>query len=359
MEPLPEKVNVLVLHWLGEGPLERIRAVAPDRLNVVSAISDFVEELSREWPAELLQRYRLRLDMERKHTDAEREALVRDAHVIFMTQPFPKTLVQRAPNLRWAHFSFAGVSNLMNTPWWGAPIDVTSSRGYTSVRPIAENVIGATFMFARRLDWAVDETRAHRFDPTSHPGARLVRDKTMAIVGLGGIGSEVAKLAKGVGMRVIATRGSATQRQENVDGVDVVFPASQLHDMLAEADFVAVCAAWTPETEAMLDAAAFTALKPGAYLMNVSRGEIIDEPAMVEALRDGRLAGAYLDVWKDDFGSPPSADLQALPNVIFTPHVAGRSDGATVLTVDLFCKNLDRFLKGEPLENLVDWERGY
>jgi phosphoglycerate dehydrogenase-like enzyme len=129
--------------------------------------------------------------------------------------------------------------------------------------------------------------------------------------------------------------------------------------MLAEADFIAVCAMLTAETERMLDTAAFNAAKEGAYLLNVARGEIVDEEALAAALRSGRLAGAYLDVWDNDFADPPSETLLSAPNIVFTPHVSGRSDTSQGFSMDVFCDNLERLLEGRPLVNVVDWERGY
>jgi phosphoglycerate dehydrogenase-like enzyme len=120
-----------------------------------------------------------------------------------------------------------------------------------------------------------------------------------------------------------------------------------------------MCDMWTPETERMLDHAAFEAMKPGAVLLNIARGEIIDNEAMGAALRSGKISGAYLDVWDDDFAQPPPQVLLDAPNIIFTPHVSNRSDVPQMFQVDVFCANLDRLLKGEALENVVDWERGY
>ena len=128
---------------------------------------------------------------------------------------------------------------------------------------------------------------------------------------------------------------------------------------MAESDFIAVCAMWTPETERLLDKAAFDAAKPGAFLLNVARGEIVDELAMVEALQSGRLAGAYIDVWWNDTQDPPIPELLNAPNLIVTPHVSGGSDGDYRGGIDVFCENLARLLRGEPLLNVVDWQRGY
>ncbi|MBM3940627.1 MAG: hypothetical protein FJ318_07020 [SAR202 cluster bacterium] len=190
----------------------------------------------------------------------------------------------------------------------------------------------------------------------------MLRLRTVGIVGLGGIGREVARLAKALGMRVVATRRSAERRAEHADGVDMLYPAAELHAVLAESDFVVVAAMHTPETEGMIDRAAFDAMKVGAVLINIARGKIVDEQALIAALRSGRLAGAALDVYGDDFhdlANPPNPELTALPNVFVTPHVSGRTEVADNQAVDVFCRNLAHLLAGEPLENQIDWERGY
>jgi phosphoglycerate dehydrogenase-like enzyme len=358
-EALPKTVNVLVLTRGNPNVVDRIRAVAPDRLNVTYAWHDFVPEMTRDWEEGMMRRYETGVQPQRSAEECE--DLVRQAHVMFLAVPYPKTLPARASNLRWAHFSFAGVSNLSNSDWWdwqGCPI--TSSRGWTNALPIAETVMGATFMFAKKLDWAVEKSlQGEAHEVRDFPGMKLIAGRTMAIIGLGGIGTNLARLARACGMRVIATRRSARQRQKDVDGVDELFPPSGLPAMLSEADFVAVCVMLTPETEGMVDRAALATVKPGAHLINIARGEILDEEALVDALEAGRLAGAYLDVWRNDFAFPPSDILMKAPNIIFTPHVSGRVDQTHAFATDLFCDNLQRFLNSEPLHNVIDWSRGY
>lgn len=356
---LPNPLNVLALTRGIDDVEARIEAVAPGRVKATYAFPDFIPEMTRDWDEGMMIRYR---SQDKPARDAQEcEALVRDAHIMLLAVPYPKTLPGRAENLRWAHFTFAGVSNLRDSDWWGwTGSPITSSRGWTNAIPIAETVMGAAFMFAKRLDWAVERSlqdAAH--DVHGFPGMKLISGRTLAVIGLGGIGSNVARLAKACGMRVIATRRSAVQRATDVDGIDEIFPPSQLPDLMALADFIAVCAMWTPETEGMLGPEALAAVKPGAYLINVARGEIIDETALVAALSDGRLAGAYLDVWRNDFAHPPADALLNAPNVIFTPHVSGRVDRSHAFAFDLFCRNLDRFLNGHPLENIIDWSRGY
>lgn len=356
---IPEKLNVLLFRG-DAATIDKVRAVAPDRLNITDMSAEFKDEIEREWPGRMGQRGGD--GAQGKYSDEERERLVREAHVMFMALPFPKTLPGRAPNLIWAHFPFAGVSNMMGSDWWGfeGPM-ITSSRGATNALPIAETTLAAALMMAKKLDLAVrlsaagDVSRGADFS-----GMKTIEGKTMAIVGLGGIGGHLARMSKGVGMRVVATRRSAESRQKDVDGVDELFPTSMQNEMLAEADYVAVCAMWTPETQGMIDVAAFEAMKPGAIILNVARGEIIDEEAMVGALDSGRLGGAYLDVWYNDMGgSPPRPELLGRDNVIFTPHVSGRGDVSHAFAADVFVENLKHLLAGEPLKNVIEWERGY
>jgi phosphoglycerate dehydrogenase-like enzyme len=170
----------------------------------------------------------------------------------------------------------------------------------------------------------------------------------------------LAKLAKGAGMRVLGSRRSVTRRMQGEDGIDELFPPSAFHEMLAECDFVGICSPLTKETRGMFDAGAFAAMKQGAVLMNIARGEIIEEPALAAALREGRLAGAYLDVFAgEEEGNPPPKDIVSHPNVVMTPRISARSDVPQVFSLELFCDNLRRLLDGKPLINVVDWDREY
>ena len=351
---LPETLNVLLLSPLTDAEIKRVRAVAPSRLNIVPA-----------WGESRPLRHggaNHEADGSPSRGSRSLEALdemVRTAHVMYMATPLHKTLPSLARDLIWGHFNFAGVSNLKGTQWWESPLLLTSSRGFNHPLPLAESVMAAIFTFSRGFDIAVRQTDAHDYSTAAYRGLRLVSGKTLGIVGLGGIGSHLARIARGCGMRVVANRRSAGERREGVEGVDVLYPASGLHALLAESDFVAVSAMWTPETEGMFDRAAFRAMKPGAYLINVARGELIVEDALIEVLESGKLAGAHLDVWHDSFNCPPSDRLQAAPNVIFTPHTSNIADSNQAFSLDLFCDNLARLLEGKPLVNVIDWQRGY
>ena len=351
------RLNVLVLSRLAPEALASVCAVAPDRLNVIDGWPEFQDVLAQDWPPSLLQRSPASLPP-RKLSDAERDAALSTAEVVLLGYPYPKHLPSRMPKLRWAHLGGAGVSSLADSDWWASGIPTTSSRGQTNAETIAEAAVAGVFMLARRLDLAALNTSAGVFTVPSYGQPRRISGKTLGIVGVGGIGGHVARLAKGAGMRVVGTRRSATACQTGVDGLDVLYSPSQLHEMLAETDFLVIASMLTDETAGMIGEREFEALKPGAYLVNIARGEIVDETAFVAALTSGRLAGAYVDVWKDDMWSPPGEALRCAPNVVLTPHISGRSDASSG-SLGFFCENLARFLNNEPLQNLVEWDRGY
>lgn len=356
---LPDKLNVLLLTARAGDPfVERVKALDPGRLNVVNAWPIYYDELNSEWSERTMDRLAGPRPNVPQGVEETKKELERDAHIVLGGVPYPRQMPSRAPNLIWAHFGFAGLSNLMGSDWWGTSFMTTSGRGFSGARPIAESVIAASLMHARRLDLAVLNSNPN-FDATLVPAMFDVEDKTMAIIGLGGIGANVAKMARGLGMRVIATRRSATSFQKDVDGVDELYPVSQTYDVLGQADFVAVCAMWTAETEGMFDSAAFAATKPGAYFINVARGELVQEEPLVEALRSGHLGGAYLDTWPDDLARLPHPELLKLPNVTITPHVSQQAEVNHNFGVEVFFQNLQRLLKGEELVNVVDWTRGY
>jgi phosphoglycerate dehydrogenase-like enzyme len=360
--PVPDVVNVVVLTAMAPANIEKIKAVAPGRINVIQARNDFLDEMKTEWEERSLHGIMSLPPSER--TPAEIDEIVQNMHVAIFSHPYPRTLPKRAKNLRWAHFGLAGVSGVQDSDWWGAPFPVSSGRGVTSTLSCAASVIGGVYMLARLLNWGVESTLKGNFDASTYRGRmKIVTGKTLGIVGLGGIGAETARLAKAIGMRCVATRNSVRERQYDVENVEVVYPASEMNEMLGEADFVAVCTMLTDDTYQLINQSAVDAMKPGSYLINIARGKIIDEAPVIAALHSGKLAGAYLDVWDDDFAGPPTPELQNAPNIVITPRIGNGSDvtasGVSGFSIELFCDNLDRLLKGEPLLNVIDWERGY
>jgi phosphoglycerate dehydrogenase-like enzyme len=303
---------------------------------------------------------RLRVIDANKADGEELDAALDAADVLLVGYPVPTVVAGRAPRLMWVHHTQAGVSNLHDTDLWASGITLTSSRGAMAAGPIAEYVVAAAAFFARGLHEGMRQKQAGLFSRGGYDMLSL-RNATMGIVGLGGIGREVARQAKGAGMRVVATRRSITAPAYDTDGVDCLLPAGQLHQLAAESDFLAVCAQLTAETTGMIDAGVFSALKPGAVLINVARGEEVDEDALIEALASGDLRGAVLDVYDGELaGRPPRSELLELSQVLLTPHISGRGDPSSWQPIrQLFADNLTRFLLDEPLLNVVDRQRGY
>ena len=351
-------LNILLLGTFGDGAVERIAAVDPSA-RVVDARGKFEVEYAETWPAESVHRYvSQRVITSNPSTRAERDALLAAADIICLRFPFPLDLRSRAPRLKWLHQTPAGASNLRRGDIWGSDVLVTTSRGLNNAPPIAEYVLATIFMFAKSLPHAFHDQARRQFDRRQYRSV-LIQDKTVGIIGLGGIGSAVARLAAAVGMRVLATRRSVTAAQHDVQGVDELLAPSDLPRLLEHSDFVVLSTQWTPQTEKIIGAAELRLMKSSACLVNVARGELIDQPALIRALDSGEIAAAALDVYVDEFSGPPPEELWRLPNVLITPHTSVSTDVQHARGIELFCDNLRRHLKDEPLLNILDWERGY
>jgi D-2-hydroxyacid dehydrogenase (NADP+) len=337
---------------------ERIAEIAAvdARLQIEDAWELFGPELVADWPTQTTESYlprrfwSMRDSPERRQ---HREALLSDAEVVCITFPPPLRLAGRAPRLRFVHQIPAGVSNLSRSDLWKGSVPVTSGRGAGSTLPIAEWAIAVSLALCKELPRAFSQRSAGKLDRQAFNG-RQVAGKTLAVIGLGGIGQQVARLARALGMRVIGTRRSS----EPVEHVDL-YPPAELDAVLAQSDLVVVASQLTAETHHLFNAAAFTAMKPGAFLINVARGELIDEAALTDALRSGQVGGFAADVYEGEFDHPPPAALLAFENVILTPHTSGQTEHPPTGSLAIFRENLRRCLEGEPLLNQVDWERGY
>jgi phosphoglycerate dehydrogenase-like enzyme len=270
----------------------------------------------------------------------------------------------RAPRLAWVHSASAGVERALTPAARQRGIVITNARGVFS-RPIAEYVMLMILAVSRRLPQLLELQRERTWQPLE--GVEL-RDVTVGIVGLGSIGRAVGALATAFGCRVIATRrrvtaplepaGPEADGEEAAVALDRVLGPTELPVLLRGSDFVVLAAPLTPETEGMIDADALAAMKPGAWLINVARGRLVDERALVRALRDGRLGGAILDTFREE-PLPPASPFYDLPNVIVTPHTSWSSGRVLDRSVELFCDNLRRFSAGESLLNVVDPAAGY
>ncbi|HEY7217495.1 MAG TPA: D-2-hydroxyacid dehydrogenase [Candidatus Binatia bacterium] len=351
-----DNVEVLVMPQVSDQVLDRIRGV-DRRVKVVDGRGWFDVELRATWPQWTIDRYL----GDRKHPETtldQRNRALGSAEVILLGWPPVKDLKARAPRLKWVHQTPAGASNFLDTDLWGSDVTVTTSRGHTNRRPMAEYVLAGFLHFARALHLSYRDRQRRRFDHQTYD-AVMIRDKTVCVVGAGGIGQEVAKLCAAVGMRVVGTRLNVAPDAARPADFARLESAGALHELLRESEFVAVCCPWTRETTHLIDKAAFMAMRPGTVLLNISRGEIVDEDALREALATGKLRGVATDVYDGEFERPPDARLWDDERVVITPHVSAVTDVSEHQGVKLFCDNLMRYLAGQPLENVIDWRRGY
>ena len=346
-------LSILSLVPLPDAIQEQVRAVDPS-VSLTVAPGWFDGEVRETWPAYTTDRY-LAIDANGQGTRDERDALLAGAEVIMVGFPFPLDIRARAPKLIWLHQRPAGTSNMVRGDLWKSDVIVTSSRGYAHNLPIAEYTLAGILHFAKGLHVAETERGERRFNAHGYRPTQIA-GKTVCVVGAGGIGREVGRLCAAVGMRVVGTRRNSAPP---TDGFSEIRGADGLHDLLSEADYVAVCCQWTPETEKLINGKAFTSMKDGAVVLNIARGEIIDEKALVAALAADKLRGVVLDVYVGEFDHAPHERLWSDPRVLLTPHISAASDINTHKGNKLFVDNLRRYIAGEPLENVIDWERGY
>jgi phosphoglycerate dehydrogenase-like enzyme len=259
-------------------------------------------------------------------------------------------LLAQAPRVRWVHSCSAGVEGLLFPALVHAPVVLTNSRGAYS-RSLAEWSLAAVLFFAkdlRRLLRSQAEGRWDPFDPEEVAG------RTMGVVGYGDIGAAVARLARGFGMRVLALR----RRPQADDLADEVVGPESLLDLMGRSDYVVVTAPLTPDTRGLVSPAAIAAMNPSAVLINIGRGPVVHEPALIEALTARRIRGAALDVF-DQEPLPAGHPFYRLDNVLLSPHSADHVAGWREGAVDMFVQQLERFRRGEPLRTVVDKTRGY
>ena len=262
-------------------------------------------------------------------------------------------LVRDCPNVRWLHTASAGVDHVLTPAVKAKPGIVVTDSGPAFEIAISEFVMAWMLLVARRLPELMARQREHRWESLTQ---QELYGQTVGIIGLGPIGLGIAARAQAFGMRTLGLR----RRALPAAGVDEVLTgADGLARLLTESDFAVVAAALTGETKALLGPAQIALMKPPAWVINIARGGLIDEPALIRALQDGKLAGACLDVFAQE-PLPAGSPLWDMPNVHIAPHNSpGWTAGLRERQKALFLSNLGRFSRGEPLENAVDMERGY
>jgi phosphoglycerate dehydrogenase-like enzyme len=296
------------------------------------------------------------------------EELLPSIEVLYTVDTLPSR--DRVPNLAWIQFHYAGIEHISDDPLLRSNVQVTTLSGAATPQ-MAEFALMSILALARRLPLMMvdkaekhwDDDRLKRFRP------RDLRGSTVGIVGYGSVGREVARLCRAFGARILATKRDLKELEDkgyipeglgdrNADLVTRLYPPQAIITMVKECDFLVVTVPLTPATRGLVGERIFAAMKQTAFLIDISRGGVVDQGALVKALNDGKLAGAALDVYPLE-PLPEKSPLWEFPNVILSPHVAGASSHYFEQATELFRTNLQRYLDGKSLFNLYDPKLGY
>lgn len=262
-----------------------------------------------------------------------------------------------APHVRWIQATSAGIGEFMRRMSYVTrmPRTVFTTASGVHAQPLAEFCFMVLFAFHKKLLMTLRDQCEKRWERFA--GADL-RGQTLVIVGVGQVGTEVARLGKTLGMRVIGVKRSTSGVNPGDLHLDALYGPTDLHRALAVAENLVLIAPHTAETEGMIGERELALLPSGAVFINIGRGALVDEPALIDALRSGRLLGAGLDVFQEE-PLPPKSPLWDMENVIVSPHSASTSVAENSRITDLFCQNLRLFLDGRPLINRFDPDRGF
>ena len=331
--------------------------LAAARMKITVALSkrerDFQDFRDEVFSSEKL---RDKIDLVPSHDKDDLKKFISDAEILVCFSVDKESFLA-AKKLKWIHCGSAGVDQLLFPEFLKSRVILTTSRGIHG-DVISDHVIAMVLAFSRglvqgwnckqRREWCPVDVMRQRFE---------LKEKTMAIVGLGTIGKELARKAKAFGLKVVATKNRVRKR-ERVRYVDMLLPKTKLPDALREADIVVMAVPYTKETHRMIGRRELASMKQTAILINVARGEVVDEPALIDALANRKIAGAGLDVFEQEPLGPESR-LWDLENVILTPHIAGSRHDYFKKVGEIFRVNLNRYLNHKPLLNLFDRRLGY
>jgi D-2-hydroxyacid dehydrogenase (NADP+) len=326
-------VNLLVTTALNEASLKQITGIS-SRIKLTD-----VSELARNEKGNPAAKKQL-------------DALLAEAEIIYGFR-LPENTIARSPKLKWFQTMSAGVDRFLDDKFQRSSVIMTNVSGIHAI-PISEFVLSLMLMLAKQATLGFQQKQQKQWKLFL---ATVLHSMTVGVVGLGNIGREVARLAKAFGMRVLATRRSV-RKSQRARYVDRLFAPDQLKRLLSESDFVVLTLPLTAESHKIIGEAELRSMKPTAYLINVARGELIDEEALIWALEEQRIAGAGLDVFARE-PLPVESRLWELPNVIISPHVSGGMEDYGEKSTAVFCENLRRYLSGRRLINVVDKKRGY
>ena len=282
----------------------------------------------------------------------ELDSFLEKVDVIFGHR-LPKNLLKRAPRLKWFQAMSAGVDILLDDELRNSEVTLTNMSGISAI-PVAESAIALMLAVAKNLPLCFEQKQQGIWKQF-HP--QLLHSKTLGIIGVGRIGREVARLAKPFGMRIIATKYTV-RRAKKIKNVDLVLNTSGLPQLLSESDYAVVCLPLTTETRGLISEAEFRTMKPTSCIINISRGNIIDEQALIKALKEKWISAAAFDVFSQE-PLPANSELWKLPNLIITPHITGYLKDYNIRTTEFFCDNLSRYLKNKKLKNVVNKKKGF
>ncbi len=323
-------VNIVVTHSLDDECQRQITAISP-RIRLRD-VSDLVRaEQNGNFTAQ-----------------KQFDALLAEAEVVYGFDP-PRNLIVRAPRLEWIQAMVAGVDYFLDADVRQSPVVLTN---FPHGAPVSEFALQLMLMLAKQAPVCFRLKQVRKWERFKPP---LLGSKTVGILGVGHIGQRVARSAKALGMRVVATRRSAKRAARYVD---LMLPPERLPELLSVSDFVVLTLSLTPETNKLIGEKELRTMKPTAYLINVARGKIVDEEALIRALEEQWIAGAGLDVFATE-PLPTESKLWELPNVILSPHIAGEMEDFDMQATAVFCTNLKRYLSGQKLLNVVNKKRGY
>jgi phosphoglycerate dehydrogenase-like enzyme len=346
--------NIFIATPLEPEQVDRIRAVARDRLDVVFE-PDLLPPLRYTCDHNGVDGFRRTPEQERRWADA-----LSRADILFdfpPKDPDGNGGMDLAPNVKWIQTTSSGVGKrVADLGLQESDILFTTARG-VHAGPLSEFFLLGVLLHFKRYGFLKGEQAAHHWE--RYCGDDL-DGKVLALIGAGEVGGRVGQVALSVGMRVFAMDPQLKPDQASELGYEKVFPTSELHEMLSHANVVCVCAPHTPETERMIDAVAISAMKKGVVFVNVGRGPVVDEPALIDALRSGHVAFAALDVFATE-PLPEDSPLWDMPNVLFSPHSASTVATENDRIVDIFCHNLECYLDGrvQDMRNVLDKARMY
>jgi glyoxylate/hydroxypyruvate reductase A len=341
--------TVLIASYLEPEHVERIRQVSP-RLEVVYAPELLAPP---RYPAD-----HYNVIARTPAQEARWRELLRQTDILFdFDITHREDLPDLAPNLRWLQATSAGIGQAIRRLGYDRrlPNTIFTTASGVHARPLADFCLMAMLAFAKGLHLMLNNQRRKHWE--RYAGAEL-DGRTLGIIGVGKIGAEVARLSKAMGMQVIGVKRTIAGVDPAALHLDELYPPVGLHTVLRRAEYLVLVTPHTDATEHLIGANELALLQPGAVLINIGRGALVDEPALIAALQSGHLGGAALDVFAEE-PLPQDSPLWDMPNVLISPHSGSTSDHENARLTNLFCQNLQRFLAGEPLLNILNMETLY